>query len=184
MSFVLSLKRAFRMFKLDEKAMIELSKENHASWYGLLIIAIAGVCFGLSLIFVDTTLSILTVIGAPILMIITSFIGIAVLFILSKLLGGKGNFHNFYRAYSHMYVFNWIAIIPWIGPFLSSLVGVWQVIMAIYITKATQKLTMGKAAIVVLVPVFVLLLLAVFTSLVVALTLFLKYSYTLVQPGV
>lgn len=181
MTFTKNFKNALRMFRLNEKAMQEISQEKDAGWWGIIFIAIAGFCFGVSMLILNPSYGVLTLIGAPVLMLITSFIGISILFLLAKLVGGKGSWHNYFRSYSHMYIFNWIAIIPLIGPFLSSIIGVWQVIMAIYITKVTMHLQLGKSAAIVLVPVIIAIIL-VLTATLVSITLFLKYFITVVQP--
>lgn len=181
MTFTRNFRLALQLFKLDEKAMQELSKQKDAGWWGLLFITIAGFCFGISTLIVKPKAGIAVLLGGPVLMIITTFIGIGILFYLARLIGGKGTFHNYYRAYSHMYVLNWIAIIPFVGPFLSSLLGVWQVIIAIYVTKAALHLKLGKAAAVVLVPIVIAILVA-FAATVAGMLLFLKYFVTVVQP--
>jgi hypothetical protein len=172
------------MFKLDEGAMNALAKDKNATGFGILFVIIAGICFGIGLLQYFPDLSPTILIGAPLLFIIISFIGMGVLYFFSEFLGAKGPFAQYYRAYSHMYVFNILAIIPFIGFILSSLIGIWQIIMAIYITKSVRKINLTKAAIVVLIPVLVIIILAVATSLVMSLSLFARFFWTFLQPTV
>ena len=184
MSFKSSFHHSLKMFKLDEKAIRSLSEDKHATGWGILFIILAGIALAIGTMQVLQDMPPLIILGAPILLLISSFIGISVLYFLSEFLGGKGSFAPFYRAYSHMYFFNIVALIPFIGLILSSLVGIWQIIMAIYITKVVRKVTLTKAAIVVLIPVLVIIILAIASTLVLSLTIFGKYFLTFMQPTV
>lgn len=182
MSFSSSVKNSLKMFKLDESAMKSLANDKQATGFGILFVIIAGISLGIGLLQYFPNLSPTILIGAPLLFIIISFVGMGVLYFFSEFLGAKGPFAQYYRVFSHMYLFNVLAIIPFVGFILSSLIGVWQIIMAIYITKAVRKINLTKAAIVVIIPVLVIIILAVATSMVLSLSLFAKYFWTFLQP--
>ncbi len=173
---------ALQVFRLDEHAIKQLSKEATATTWGLVIIAIAGLSLGLGVLFTNTSLEGYVIIGAAILLILLSFIGISFLYLFSHLLGGKGSFTSYFRSYSHMYLFNILAIIPVIGLLLSSLIGIWQVVMAIYITSVVRQMPLAKAAVVVLVPIIILFIVITTSSLFFDLKVFLQYFFTFLQP--
>jgi len=172
------------MFRLDEKAIRSLSEDKHATGWGIVFIILAGIALAVGTMQVLPQMPALIILGGPLLFLIVSFIGIAVLYLFSESLGGKGSFAPYYRTYSHMYFWNILAILPFVGLILSSLVGIWQIIMAIYVTKVVRKVTLTKAAIVVLVPVLVIIILAVTTSKVYSLELFAQWFMTFIQPTV
>ncbi|MFH1073088.1 MAG: YIP1 family protein [Nanoarchaeota archaeon] len=171
MTFGTSIKNALRLFTLDEAAISGISKEKESTGFGILIIIIAGFCIAVGMLLTSILMPSfqtkinevgqVIIIAAPVMLLLFSFIGIAVMFLIGRLFKGKAMFIDYYRPYSHIYISNWIAIIPVAGLFLSALAGVYQIIQGIVITKTIQQVSMFKAALIILIPFAVVFILGI-----------------------
>jgi hypothetical protein len=182
MSLKKHLRYALNLFRLNEPAIKNLAEEKTSTIWGIIMILIAGLSLGTGLYLTNNSLPPGIIIGGAILVFLLTFIGISFLFFFSHLLGGKGNFTQYFRAYSHMYLLNILAIIPVVGLFFSSLIGIWQIIMAIWVTKVVRQMPTAKAALIVLVPIIILFMVITYTALFFDLKIFLQYFFTFIRP--
>ena len=142
------------VIKLDSKTMEKLAKDEKATSYALLIVALVGLAQAIG------TFNIPGVIILPIVTVIGSFVGVGIMHVLAKLFGGKAKFMEFYRTFGIGYVGMWISVIPILGPILSGILGLWYFVVNVMILKAVHKLSTVKAVIVMLIPVIIVTVLA------------------------
>jgi hypothetical protein len=102
-------------------------------------------------------------IGSIITVPLGFLIGTGILFLLAKLLGGTGDFGRY--AYLNAsftapltILSSLISIIPVLGC-ISIFIGIYQLVLTYYSTKVEHNLSSGRALIVVLLPIFLVLLL-------------------------
>lgn len=155
MDFKKSVMNAIEIVKLNGSVMTKVAADKDATGMGVLIIAIAGVAAAIG------ALNPFGIIMMPIAYLIGTFIGIGIIHLLAKLFGGKAKFSEFYRTSSHAYVVNWIAIIPILGPMVSGIAGLWNLVVTVFVLKNVHKLTTGKAVVVVLIPVVIAIIIGV-----------------------
>jgi hypothetical protein len=102
-------------------------------------------------------------IGAIIWSIIGYLIFVAILQLVAKVLGGTGNFGKYAYLIATFHVPITIAnailgIIPLLGGCLVLILSIYEIVLAFYATRVEHKLPPGKAIVVVLAPVLLILL--------------------------
>jgi len=151
-----SVKQAIEIVKLNGKVAENVSKDKNATLNGILIIAI-GAFLSQAL-----NLEIITIVSTLIIGIIGYFIVIGIMHIVARLFGGKAKFIEYFRTESHAAVLGWLgilSIIPFLGGIINIIVGIWGFVISVMILENVHKLTRGKAIIVVLLPVVVMIFL-------------------------
>jgi hypothetical protein len=143
-------KKGIDMIKLKQDAMSSVAKDDNATQYALLFIALAGVAQAIG------TFNIPGVVVLPVAMLIGSFIGLGIMHILAKLFGGKAKFMEYFRAGGVSYVGMWIAVIPILGPIVMGILGLWYLVVHVVLLKAVHKLNTFQAIIVVFIPTVIL----------------------------
>ncbi|MBN2457528.1 YIP1 family protein [Candidatus Woesearchaeota archaeon] len=143
------------ILKLDSKAINKAAKDPDATKMALLFIAIAGVASAIG------AWNFVGIIFVPIITVIMAFVSVGVLHLLAKLFGGSGSYMELFRPLGIAEIIMWITVIPFIGPILGSIVGIWFMVAAVVIIREVHKLSTGKAIMVVLIPVIVVMLLLV-----------------------
>ncbi|GEM_PF-6740042 len=151
MSLASHLKDAFGAVTFDTVSIKRLAKDKASFGYGILILALAGVASGISI------LSFWWAIIAPFVAVICTFIGVGVMHALSLLFGGKGKYRELFHALSHTAVLNWSMAVPFIGVFFGIIANIWRLIAAVPIIQAVHKLPRDKAVAVVLIPVAIIM---------------------------
>jgi len=112
--------------------------------------------------------AIMTAIMAPIVGIISIFIGAAILYVIYKVLGGSGTYEGTVRFISYataVITVSWIPLIGWIFGFY----GIYLYIVG---GMVVHDVSMVKSAIAVLLPTFVVILLAVIAAMFVVSSVF------------
>ena len=130
MPFIQSINRAFEIVKLNSGAMMEVAADQKAMMDGIVIIIIAGILGGIS------KLSIMTVVGNPVGLLIGSVIGYGIIHLLALAFKGEGKFTEFYRVGAHSMILQWLSllfVVPILGPIVSLVVGVWSLIVGVVI---------------------------------------------------
>ena len=164
MTFIDSVKQAIEIVKLNGKAAVNISKDKNATLMGISIIAVGSVLVVLG----ETPIKFTLVILAPIATIIFYFIGVGIMHVLALLFGGKAKYMEYFRAESYSSILGWLGIltlIPYLGGIVTFLASIWGIVVSIVILENVHKLSRGKAIIVVLIPVVVLILLVTIGAL-------------------
>ncbi len=93
------------------------------------------------------------------------FIGAAIYWIFAKLFGGDGSYEE--QTYlmstytAPLFIINGVlGLIPFIGPFLAIFVSIYQLVLSYFAIKVSHRLTSGRAAMVVLLPVIIAIICA------------------------
>jgi hypothetical protein len=155
------IKRGFAIFRLDEAEIENAAKDKGATSFVFLIVLLVGAAQAIGSL--KLSLPMLT------FYISSSFagaiLGTAVLHFLAWIFGGKANFLEFFRPIGMSYVVMWITIIPIIGPAISGVIGLWYVAVNLAVLRTVHKLSLGKAALVILIPVLIALVIAIMMAL-------------------
>ena len=101
----------------------------------------------------------------PIMAAIGSFVGAGIYHLLVLLLVKPNNagFEATYRVVAYSFVIqlaSWLSAVPWLGILVALVVGVYAIILGVLGIREMHATTTGKAAMVVLIPVAIFLLLA------------------------
>ena len=103
--------------------------------------------------------------GQIVLIPLFFFIGMAIIYGLARAFGGQGRFVT--QSYTYLLfdvplgiVSSLVSLIPIAGGFIALAIGIYRVILAIFSIMAVHRLSGGRAAAVVLIPIGVVLLLA------------------------
>jgi hypothetical protein len=104
--------------------------------------------------------AIMFVILLPVSLLISS----GILHLIARVLGGDGSYSTYVWLLSTIFlplilINSILSLIPFIGFFLGSLVGLYAIVLEIFATKVNYMLTTGKAVLVVLIPVGIAFLL-------------------------
>ena len=168
--FVDSVKQAVEIVKLNGKAAVNVSKDKNATLMGILIVIIGGTLSGIANLagafdpYIKGMGKILLVILASMVVgLIFFFVSVGIIHLLARLFGGKAGYMELFRAQSHAQILSWLGplvIISFLGNILNFLVSLWSIVVSIVILENVHKLSRGKAIMVVLIPVFMLFLVA------------------------
>ena len=168
--FVDSVKQAVEIVKLNGKAAVNVSKDKNATLMGILIVIIGGTLSGIANLagafdpYIKGMGKILLVILASMVVgLIFFFVSVGIIHLLTRLFGGKAGYMELFRAQSHAQILSWLGplvIISFLGNILNFLVSLWSIVVSIVILENVHKLSRGKAIMVVLIPVFMLFLVA------------------------
>jgi len=160
MSFIDNIKNSFNILVLNQKALLKVANERNATLYGFLTLALAG--FIAALPKLDITYMLLNaaamVIVVPILYSIYHFTA-------KFIFGGKATAAQYFRSLSNSFVLYWVTfwlvLIPVVGSSLQTLVGLWMIVVNMFILNKVHKLSVIKSIIVGLIPIILLAILAV-----------------------
>ncbi|HEX9638188.1 MAG TPA: YIP1 family protein [Acidobacteriota bacterium] len=148
MDFAGYVKKALELCKFNIPVYDQIATDPNAFTMGLIFLAIGGAAAALG------SFAPLGIVLYPIVMIVGFFIFMGILHLLATLFGGSGDFMALFRIGSIGSIVNWPAVIPIIG----WIVGLWLLPITVVAVERTYKLERGKAVLVVLIPVGVLLL--------------------------
>ena len=148
MDFAGYLRKALEVCKFNGAAMGEIAADPNAFTMGLIFLAIGGAAMALG------SFNPIGIIYMPIFLIVCFFIMLGILHLLATLFGGSGDFMAMFRICSIGSVVYWPSAIPVIG----CIVGLWMLPIAVVAVEQTYKLERGKAILVVLIPVAVMVL--------------------------
>jgi hypothetical protein len=117
--------------------------------------------------------ALMAAIMAPIAGIVSILIGAAIIYIVYKILGGTGTYEGTVRFVSYanaVMVIYWIPIIGWIF-------GLYEIYLYIVGGMFVHKVSMGKSAIAILLPIVL-----VFFSLVIIMVVLTGYAFSMIFP--
>jgi hypothetical protein len=149
------LKQGIEIIKLDDKTATQVAKDEKSFAMAILFVALGGVASAIGM------LNPIGIITGPIFTVGFFFVWIGILFLLARLFGGKGTYMELFRPAGIASVLTWVAVVPLLGVFLSMLASLWSIVVHIIIVRAVFKLSTGKAAAVVLIPIAVLFIIGI-----------------------
>jgi hypothetical protein len=164
MRFVESLKEGLELIKLNREAYPRVAGNPAAFSWALLITALAGVAGGLS----PGSIGSAGFLWMPVVAVIGLFVGSAIIHVLAGLFGGKGDLTGLIRILGLSNLLGWAGIIPFVG----WLVSLWIYAVLFVSLREHYKLDALKAVIVMLIPLAVLMVFAVFFGLAAIMALF------------
>lgn len=143
------IKKGIEIAQLKKEVVQVLAADKEAFGPALGILAIGGVCGAIG------ALSLWGIIAMPIARVVGMFIVVAIMhFVATSFMGAKtGQFNGLFVPLSCASVVTWIGIIPFIGPILASLAGLWLLVVAVVVVEQVYQIDRTKAIIVVAVPV-------------------------------
>lgn len=154
MSFTDYVKKGIEIAKLNGKVAEHVAKDKNATGMGVLILVLAGVAAAIG------RLNPVGIIAIPIANIVGWFIMIGVFHLIALLFGGKATFSELYRPLTVSSVIYWVSVIPFIGPVLSSIASLWEIVVSVVVIRDVHKLSTGKAVAVVVIPIVVVAVIA------------------------
>jgi hypothetical protein len=151
------IKKGIEVAQLKKDAVQLLAADKEALGPALGILAIGGVCGAIG------ALSLWGIIVMPIARVIGMFIVVAIMhFVATSFMGAKaGQFSGLFVPLSCASVITWIGIIPFVGPVLVFLAGLWLLAVAVIVVENTYQIDRTKAIIVVAVPMALGLLISI-----------------------
>jgi hypothetical protein len=162
MGFGESIKNALSIVTLKGDVMQKVSASDVVG-YAFLILVIAGLAGAVGQTLMGLILgtlelvSFLAFITGPIFAVIGTFIGVGILHIIALIFGGQAKYMDLFKPMAFAQVVGWVAVIPFIGTAISSILGIWLIVVNIVIIKNVHKLSTGKSVLVVLLPVIIIL---------------------------
>ncbi|MCM2326011.1 MAG: YIP1 family protein [Candidatus Woesearchaeota archaeon] len=151
------IKRGFAIFRLDESEIKNAAKDPNSTSYVFLIVMLVGAAQAIGSLKLSPSMLAFYISSA----FIGAILGTMVLHFLAWLFGGKATFLEFFRPIGMSYVVMWITIIPVIGPAISGVIGIWYVAVNLAVIRIVHRLSLGKAALVILIPVLIALAIAI-----------------------
>jgi len=143
------LKRGVEIAQLKKDAIQLVAGDKEALGPALGILAIGGVCAAIG------ALSLWGIIVMPIVRVIGMFIVVAIMhFVATSFMGAKGGqFSALFAPLSCATIITWIGIIPFVGPVLAFIAGLWLLVVGVIVVETVYQIDRTKAIIVVAVPV-------------------------------
>lgn len=164
MAFADYIKNGWSAAQLKAEAIDGLARDKEGLGPAIGILAIAGACAAIG------TLNGLGIIYLPILRIVAVFIGVGIMHFVATLFGGKAEFRNIFVPVSCASLITWVAIVPFVGPVVAFLAGLWLLVVAVVAVERAHGIDRGKAIMAVLAPVALFLIIA-FIGIVLGLSL-------------
>ncbi|MAE13100.1 hypothetical protein CMO92_00915 [Candidatus Woesearchaeota archaeon] len=154
---------AWKVASFDDKTTDAVLKDSSSFKNGLIFLVLTAVVMSVgvgifAIISGSFVLAIVEIIATILMLLFGFFVGGAVLHGLAHLFKGKGSITRFYGGYSHSYLPYWIGFfgfIPLLGLGLWVLAGLWHLILTINVVQKAYDLSLGRALIVVLIPVVI-----------------------------
>lgn len=147
------------MVKLENKAYKTAAKGTFKDALVNLAIAIIALSLGAFWFTWDVIELVLGAVAGWVFYIVGLAIGIGIVWIFAQLFGGKGKYATHYNGGSYLALAAIPSIVPVVGQIVSGLLGLWGVVMHVFLVKEVHKLSTGRAVASVLLPYALLLLL-------------------------
>lgn len=165
MDFVDSIKKALKILMLKGTAMKEVALGNFVG-HAFLILVITGLAGAVGQTLISaiigefSLLTLLAFIYLPILTILGSLIWAGIWHIIALIFGGQAKYMELFKAVAFAQIVGWVAIVPFIGTVISSILSIWLIVVSVVIVKNVHKLSTGRAVLVVLLPIIIIGVLA------------------------
>jgi len=160
---MLNYKRIERSVKLDKTVYREIRDDKNGFTEGLIVLLAAGVIGGIWSVFSSSGFALIGIlIGMPLALLI----GGGIMHIVAKLLGGKATYTGYLGVLGYAQAPMALGIVPILGNIVG---GIWTLVCSIYATRDAHEISMGRAIIVVLVPLIIAFIIAfIFAALLVS----------------
>jgi hypothetical protein len=150
-----AVQRAIRIVQLDRAAISEVAGDEAATIEGVIIVAIAGLAAGIG----GARQHVAGIVAVPIAAIIGSFIGAGVLYLVGLLVRPPNwDFMQLYRALAHASIVSWVdfvRIVPVVGGLVAMLAAIYHIVVTVVCVQTVGRCDLGKAIIIVVIPVVV-----------------------------
>ncbi len=162
MGFVDYLKKGWEAVQLKRDAIEFLATDEKAFGPAIGILAIGGLAMAVG------TFNPVGIILFPIVFVIGAFIAMGLMHLAATLIfGAGGDFKSLINVIGCASIIRWIAVVPFLGPTLTVLSGLWLLVVGVLTVEKTYKLDRGKSVVVVAVPVVLALILgALFSAII------------------
>ncbi|UCF66689.1 MAG: YIP1 family protein [Acidobacteriota bacterium] len=152
MDFVGALRRGWEIIQLKVETVRQVAEDQNAFLPALVILAIAGALGGIG------QLNPLVIVAGAILQPIVMFVVVGIFHLLALVFGGKGGYLPLYNVLGHGNgLLGWVGVVPFVGPFLAFIAGLWGIAIAIVSVREVHRLSTGQAVVVVLIPVVLII---------------------------
>ncbi len=141
------VKLSVRILKMEEGAVLEAARDENATQMAFIFLAIAGLAPAIG------SLTFLTAIFSVPSTLIISMICAGIIHVLAGLMGGKGDYWQYFRVYGLSMMLNWVAAVPIIGIFVSMIAGLYGLAVMVHNLKVIYKMPLTHAIAVVILPV-------------------------------
>jgi len=156
---LIDMERIKRVVFFKEGAFREIRDDKNAMSQAIAVLYIAAIIGSIWMILQTFGFALIGIlIGVPIGWVI--FTGI--LHIISMLFGGKSSFEGYLKTTAFAQIPTALGVIPILGSFVG---GIWCLALVVMATKEAQELTLGKAVLVVLIPLLLLAILVLLVGL-------------------
>jgi hypothetical protein len=152
--FLEQIRRAVDVLRLRADAVDAVTADRSATPGALLIVALAGVAAAS-----DAGLFLPAYVGMAVLYVVVSLAVAGILHLgATQVLGARGEFLAFYRAFAQSYLLLWLVGVPIVQAFLLWALWAWQVAVTCYCAERVYRLARVRAVGLVVVPLFAVLL--------------------------
>ena len=172
MNYGETLKQIWFAFLLKKPAMTKLAKEKNIFKFGMITLLLAGL---LSFIgdlltgYLDPTTGFVGFtpdfwfyfVFILLSTIILSLVWYSLYHLLAMWFGGKAKWSSYVGILANLSVFVWLAVIPYVGDFLSWIGSLWALVVNVFVLKRVHKLDTWKAIVVTLLGIAVMVLIFV-----------------------
>lgn len=148
------IEESLRLIKLDEDSIRRTAADEEATLAGFAVVLVAGVAQGVGGVVGFhgfNPFSLAAILLVPILFYVLTGIHWG----LARLFGGTATFVEQMRPFGVSQTIYWITVVPFIGPFIAILAGIWDIVVMVVIIRVVHGLSTEKAVAVVLIPILI-----------------------------
>jgi hypothetical protein len=163
------IERAKRAIKLDPGVYAEIGNDPAGTQQSIIVVVAAALIGGLGPLIGPGDFSAGGWIASGLYAVVGVAIGTGVLFLIGRLFKAQGEYINLFRGLGFAYAPQALAIIPIVGGIVGT---IWSIVLAIRAVKETQTVSDGTAAVIVLIPTAILLVLGIILAIIIGFALF------------
>ena len=168
MGYLNTLSKTFRVLGFDAVAMTDLANDQKATGHGFLTLALVGLAGGIMSFLLQLVFSfgspawnsLFVLLYMPFYTIVGFIIGYSIYHMLAKLFKGQATGAQYFRVMSNCMLVTVISLIPILGWILQWIVGLYLIVINIFVMRNVHQLSWARSVIVVLIPVIVSFVLA------------------------
>jgi hypothetical protein len=149
-TFVDYVKLAVRIVQLDEAAILDAARDPDATIMAVAFVAIAGLAPAIG------SLSIITLLFTVPVMLMISAILIGIVHVFARMMGGKAQFLELYRAQGLSHLVGWGAAVPLLGAIISPFLGIFYAVLMVNNVKTVHRMPLTHAIAVAVLPMLVI----------------------------
>ena len=150
---------ALGILQFNESAVAQAAKDEDATLWAAIFIAIAGALPAASHLLIPALLA------GPLSFLIGWAIAWGLIHLCAKMLGGGGHYVQLFRAQGLAMVVLWVGVIPLLGMPLMGLAGLYNSLVAINNVRLIHRMSMPGAVVAVILPSLIMMALAAFLAI-------------------